>query len=296
MRTPFDRFAKQLICGALTPAGSPKTDAEITHDTQRADVLFTPDPARRAALTAVGLLGRLATGVCLFEPFHRTPDARALRGCLRKLLAFEHEAALRGPAPSGLLSDVEAMLWVLSAGRPTAAMRELGFKAARGYPRGVYTTVPGLRLGIVVLSELPATRDTLLLRLMGAGKTLKRAVAELARLPEDALERALALPILVQLRLEVPAEPTNRTSEDAEFIMSTHDVVEAWKQQWIEQGAEQGTVRTLMDVYEARFGAMPDELRAALESSHDEAKLRGLAKLFTVRPAGEIAEALLKTS
>lgn len=98
--------------------------------------------------------------------------------------------------------------------------------------------------------------------------------------------------------------------------MSTHDVVEAWKQQWIEEGhrtgverglaqgmkrgmergMEQGTVKTLMGVYEARFGAVPNELRAALERIHDEAKLWGLTKLFGARSAEEIAEALLKTS
>jgi len=90
--------------------------------------------------------------------------------------------------------------------------------------------------------------------------------------------------------------------------MSTHAVVEAWKQQWIEegmrqgvergiaQGLERGIVRTLVDVYEARFGAMPAELRAALERTHDEAMLRSFSKLFGVGTASEIAEALRKPS
>jgi hypothetical protein len=90
--------------------------------------------------------------------------------------------------------------------------------------------------------------------------------------------------------------------------MSTHDIVEAWKQQWLEegmrqgvergiaQGVERGIVRTLVDVYEARFGAIPAELRAALERTHDEATLRGFSKLFGVGTASEIAEALRKPS
>jgi hypothetical protein len=38
---------------------------------------------------------------------------------------------------------------------------------------------------LVVVSELPVTRDTLLVRLLGAGSTLKHAIAELQALPAD---------------------------------------------------------------------------------------------------------------
>ena len=48
---------------------------------------------------------------------------------------------------------------------------------------------------LVVVSELPVTRDTLLVRLLGAGSTLKHAIAELQALPAEAPERRLALPV-----------------------------------------------------------------------------------------------------
>jgi hypothetical protein len=310
MRTRFDQFAKQLISGALSPGGHAQTDAEVNHETQRGDVLFVPNPERTNSLSSAGLLGKLAVGVSLFEPFHRTPDLRELKGCLRKQLAFEDAAeqrTLRGTPPSP-----EPMLWVLSAGRPLAALRALRLRQARGFPRGVYRAVPGLQLGLVVIRELPVTRETLLLRLMGAGRVLKRAVAELLALPNDAPERTLALPILVGLRVEITEDPALRTSEDVEFLMSTQDAVEAWKQQLLEegmrrgvergvaqgvaQGVERGIVRTLVDVYEARFGAMPAELHAALERTHDEATLRRYSKLFAVGTVWEIAEALLTPS
>jgi hypothetical protein len=58
---------------------------------------------------------------------------------------------------------------------------------------------------LVVVSELPRTRDTLLLRLMGGGRTLRDAIADLTALPVDAPERILALPHLKRLRIAAPS-------------------------------------------------------------------------------------------
>ena len=63
---------------------------------------------------------------------------------------------------------------------------------------------------------------------MGAGSTLREAIAELKALPEDARECLLALPLLLRLRLEVPIEPARQTQEDEEFMTSTQDIVEKY--------------------------------------------------------------------
>ncbi len=45
----------------------------------------------------------------------------------------------------------------------------------------------------------------------------------------DAPERTLALPILLRLRLQIPPDPTTRTSGDQELRMDTEDIVEKWR-------------------------------------------------------------------
>ena len=45
------------------------------------------------------------------------------------------------------------------------------------WPPGCYDGAPAGTLRLVVISELPRTRDTLLLRMMGAGQTFRDAVA-----------------------------------------------------------------------------------------------------------------------
>ena len=191
-------------------------------------------------------------------------------------------------------------MWVLSAGRPNRGLRALGFRPSRRWGRGIYLAAPGLRFGIVVLSELDPTPDTLLLRLMGAGRVLREAIAELVALPVDAPVRLLALPILVGLRFEIPADASARTPEEQEFIMSTQDLVESvleqGREQGRKQGREQGIGLGLLKVFEARFGAMPPELRTVLDQTHDEATLQSWFELFSLRSSQEIAAVLLGRS
>lgn len=130
-----------------------------------------------------------------------------------------------------------------------------------GGVRGVYASPPLLYTGLVVVSELPRTRDTLLVRLLGAGVVLKHAIAELQALPAEAPERRLALPILLRLRLAVPTDPAQQTSDDQEFLMDTQDIVENWRREAIREAVEQGVERErklLLRLLRRRFGAEVD--------------------------------------
>jgi hypothetical protein len=144
----------------------------------------------------------------------------------------------------------------------------------------------------VVVNELPVARNTLLLRLCGAGAVLKRAIAELKELQADAPERTLALPILLRLRLTVPSDPAKQTTDDQEFLMDTQDIVETWRREAIAEGREEGVARSLVEVYQARFGAMPDELRAVVEDTDDEPTLITWLRLASTRSADEVAAAI----
>jgi hypothetical protein len=86
---------------------------------------------------------------------------------------------------------------VIASGRPDAGIHGLRFHPTTGWPCGLYESPP-LHCTRLVVSELPVTRDPLLVRLLGAGSALKRAVAELQNLPAEAPERRLALPVLLR--------------------------------------------------------------------------------------------------
>jgi hypothetical protein len=92
--------------------------------------------------------------------------------------------------------------------------------------------------------------------------------------------------------LEIPVDPAKQTNDDQEFLMNTQDIVETWRREAVQEGVERGIAHSLIDIYEARFGSMPGEIRAVIEDTHDELTLRAWLKLAGTRGADEIASAI----
>jgi hypothetical protein len=234
----------------------------------------------------LGLLGRVTEKACTLELFHNTPEGEDLAACLIKHGNFRHFLSLRSAPPA------VPVQWVISSGRPDGGIAGLCFHPDGSWPGGVYRGPTLLWTWLIVVSELPTERSTLFLRLLGAGRVLRQAIAELKALPEDAPERSLALPVLLRLRLDVPADPAARTSDDQEFFMDTQDIVEKWRNEAIQEGVDFGLAATVIEFYEDRLGTMPAELRSAVEATHDKRTLRTWIKLAATASAPDIAAAI----
>jgi len=251
-RTRFDRFGKQLVRAAVATCGPVETDAEVPAETRRIDLWFMPDPAREPVPDYLGLRGRITAGPSTLEFFHNTPSGDDLADCVIKHGQFRHFLSLRKPPPP------MPTQWVISSGRPNDAIKGLQLRRMKGWPSGIYESPRLFWTRLVVVSELPVKRNTLLLRLLGAGLVLKQAVAELKALQAEAPERILALPLLVRLRREVPTNPAEQTSDDQEFLMQTQDIVETWRQEAVQEGRQEGRQRlqeVLLRLLRQRFGS-----------------------------------------
>lgn len=227
MRTRFDGFAKDALAITLEIAPRVSLQQGVGADTQYIDAWCEPDPARAHERAKLGLLGRMTEEACALEPYHEPPDEEELLGCVRKQLTWHHALTKKARAanPGAKMVDLPPQ-WILSAGRPAKVMERFELTPMGGdWPAGFYTAVRWLRLRLVVISELPRTPETLLLRLLGAGATLRAAIADLAALPPGAWERMVIGPLIIQFRLALPAEPDQRTPEEEEFFMTSIDYV-----------------------------------------------------------------------
>src|SRR5438132_18031 len=82
-------------------------------------------------------------------------------------------------------------------GRPVTVLEAFGCQVVQP---GVYHAVSGLVMRVIVLAELLRTRETLLLRMLGLGRCLGEALADLQALPDDAWEKSVATPLLIHFR------------------------------------------------------------------------------------------------
>lgn len=252
MVTRYDQFGKQMLRASLESRGTFTPEFEVSPEPQYADGYFVPNLALPSPLEGT-LLGRITVRPSSFEMFSTPPDALEAEGCIRKHLNLRHILRKSLPDETGLPHQ-----WIFSAGKPVTTLKKAGGRRAANWPRGVYALPPILATSIVVLNELPEDRSTLFLRLLGRGRTQRRALAELEGLSEDEFEKCTALPLLVQFRLEVASTPVSPADE--EFLMNTQETYEMFVQRVELRGELDGQRKTVLRQLRRKFGVLPDEL------------------------------------
>jgi len=305
VRHLHDHIGKTIGQAALSLSGATEVEAVIAPDARRADLRHDPDPARDAERALLGLLGRMASFLCLIELYSGAPDVDDALACLMKLIAFRKhlqreadrhreeskERMEKGP----LLPFFSPRCWILAARRPAAVLAMFGATPAPGWPPGVYFgTGPlfgaqgPLPVKIVDAGELPRERSTLLVRFLAAGPLLKGAIADLALLEEGAPERAVAEKVLVELEHVLGAKPSP-TPEEKEFVVSMQG---SWsdarklgrdegrregrdegRREGRDEGRAEGEARALLAVLRARGIAVPDAARERILGQKDPERL-----------------------
>ncbi|WP_437897365.1 hypothetical protein [Sorangium sp. So ce124] len=287
MHNRSDQFTKSLLRDGLSLVSAAETEVEVLAATQKIDVYSVPDPARASERAAMGLLGELSADPSLFEPFHGTPSLRQVRQCLRKQLTWHHElerrarSAARSVAPD---EDTDTppqpavafpALVVIGPGRPETVLDAYRCEPVQA---GVYHAVPGLVMRVVVLAELPRTRTTLLLRLLGSGRRLREALTDLAALPDDTWEKSVATPLLVHFRHGIQ-EPTTDEEDDvsAEIRAWFKEYEQKLRAEERKEGRDEGraqgraeeAARAVLTALRVRGIAVPDAARGRILAEKD---------------------------
>ncbi len=298
MHNPFDHLAKKIGKEALEASGPTVVQYEIFRDAQHADIRHDPDPARDAERARLGLLGRLAAVLCLIEIYGHAPSGAEIRACLGKHFAHWEERERKARSSSKRRKEknlppvpsVEPFLWLVVAVASAPMLRKLDVKTASGWPPGVYFFGDNvLRVGFVVASELPRDRTTLLVRIMAAGPALPEAIADLAALPEDAHERAVAEQILVHLRHVIGKKPS-QSPEEEEFIVTMQGSWKDARKLGREEGRAEGEASALLTVLRGRGIAVTDAARERILAEKDPARIERWIEKASV--AGSFAEVL----
>lgn len=277
MRNRFDHLAKRLGQEALRTSGTTVVHDAVNAETQYADLRHEPDPACQAERDRIGLLGRLASAPCLIEVYSHAPNAEEFRACLAKHLASWQGRARKARSDNKKRSEqtqapdafVDSFLWIIAAGAPTKLLIKLELEAAAGWPPGIYLFgADVLRVGLVIATELPREVSTLLVRLMAAGPLLAQAIKEVAALPADAPERAVAEPVLLAFQ-EMLGQDPGQDPEEQEFIV---DLLKGWENARTEgrtEGRTEAQAEAVLTVLRVRGISVPNAARMRILAQKD---------------------------
>jgi hypothetical protein len=236
-QAPHDQLAKQYLEEFFTPLGWVERQYEVPGEAKYVDVWFVPDPAVLGPAPNLGLLGRIATGKCLLEPYRNAPSRSEVRTSLLKLLWVQEDEQRK--AESALPEAELPRLWVLAATTSEPLLTAAGAVPKADWLPGVYFSPALFRLAIVAIDQLPETQETLWLRVLGRGKIQERAIREVLALPASNPRRETVLRLIaswkVRLDLEELADFTSQ-----EEIMAFSEAFLNWEQETENRGKQKG--------------------------------------------------------
>ncbi len=291
-----DRFAKDYLEEALSRLGVVNLNREVTSEARFVDIYFTPTTAAPDYVQQLGTLGKMATSPAIFEPFRNPVSSPEISSCLGKLLDVSAELERRARREN-LRVDEMAMpkLWILT---PTASATLLqGFHATpdlENWLPGIYFLGEFFKTAIVVIHQLPATSETLWLRLLGRGKVQRKAIAELTALSMTDPLRTNTLELLYQLQSNLASNQAQELeTEDRELVMAIAPVFQeklaAAKQEGRQEGRQEGTEEGRQ---EAQRSILENFWRSRFGESYPSATVWFAP--VSVLPAAEFTELLIQ--
>lgn len=272
MRTMVaDGFSKTLLQEALDPVDAVELQKPVpSHDDQYSDVFCQPRPNRptREQVPYLGLLWDMTATVCTIEPCSKTPTLTALRMLARKQLNLHHQLCKQDRDEARHVSPQ----WVISPGLPVSGLATLPASRDENFPSGFYRTSELLNQRIVVLSELPKTADTRLLRLMGPPEMRQEAKAEIALLSEDDPAKQPWLEFVEKLAYLL-IKKSDIVGEEQGDMTQLGQEFEQFKTELRREGAARGKAEVLLAVLAARGVVVNDVVRRKILACKDLAAL-----------------------
>jgi hypothetical protein len=281
-RLIHDQFAKQYLKELLSSRGKVETSRDVTGEARQIDVFFVPFAEPPENAEPLGLLDKIATTSCVFEPFRNAITPSEIRSCMGKLFDVCGEKERKARTKKQKLTEDELpVLWLLTPTISKTILSEFNARLDKSIGlKGVSSLGGGLRTKIVAIHQLPKTPETLWLRVLGKGRVQREAISELRDLSDENQISSVVLELVYNLltRLEASQE---LDSEDRELIMelspiylqrletATQEGVKQGVKQGLQQGLQQGAKQTKRIVVEnllrVRFGSLDDELSAIIE-------------------------------
>ena len=235
-----DQVAKLLCKTILSPWAQVGTEEEISLSPQKIDVLVTIVPSKpmtEETIESIGLLARILAQETILEPYSSAMGNEDIDDVQRKQLAFQHLQEKQLEQSLGKRRRLNRpRSWIVSPLDSPLVRQSNGLVVSVRFGQGVYEMPEQQAVGVIVLSQLPKTRDTLALRLLDAGERLMDAIEEVLKLDVDDPLLKHLLFVLCETRL-IEVDPMSQPSRLTPEVLAKIDEAIALRDELLRQEA-----------------------------------------------------------
>ena len=255
--TPHDQFAKRYLKGMLSPFAE---EVIISYElpvgeAQQVDVWFMPQS--RQPIPELGCLGQMTIAPTLLEVFRNPLSDDDLFSCIEKLCKVRGEWKRTAKREKLKIQQPDhPQLWMIVPTASQERLRGCNVLPKEEWGDGFFFMGDTLRVGFVVVHQLPVVPETLLLRLLGKGFVQRQAIAELLQLPEQPL-KTMVLENLTKLQIMLKKRQS-RTQDEQELMLNIDVLYEEWRNQIVQEGESRQRSLILRQLTR-RIGVLSDE-------------------------------------
>lgn len=195
----YDQFSKDYLETLLSPYGIVEVAKQIPGEIREVDLYFIPHTP--TIPEELGILAQLANTPSLFEPYRNPVTPKEIEDCLLKLLEIRGQLVRESKRNKTNIVDLQLpRLWIITPTASRQIIAQFGTRLATSWGEGIYCSPELFKTGIIVVHQLPVTKETLWLRLLGRGKVQQQAIDELLALADDYPIKSAILEILYTLQ------------------------------------------------------------------------------------------------
>jgi hypothetical protein len=259
-------FAEEVIISYELPVG----------EAQQVDVWFMPQS--RQSISELGCLGKMTIAPTLLEVFRNPLSDDDLFSCIEKLCKVRGEWKRTAKREKLKVQQPDhPQLWMIVPTASQERLRGCNVLPKKEWGAGFFFMGDTLRIGFVVVHQLPVVPKTLLLRLLGKGSVQRQAISELLELPEQPL-KTVVLENLAKLQIMLKKRQS-RTQDEQELMLNIDVLYEEWRNQIVQEGESRQRSLILRQLTR-RIGVLSDEWSDRVRSlSMEQIEILGEALL-----------------
>lgn len=252
VRTRHDEWVKRVLAVWLESLGDVVIDAHIAGVSRRGDVLFTEQHEDADRRRTLGVLGELARGRVLFEPFRNPVTPAEIQTCVLKVVDLNAQMRRKvRRKKQGEAMIVPTALCVITPSMSEEIRQTAELTRLQQDKPGIYRLAELWGAVIIILDELGENASTVWLRLLGRGRVQAQAVEELLQMDSQEPLRDATFELLMAWQQSLPMTMCSAESEN-DMLENWREIYAKWERKVTSEGRREEKARAIVTVLKAR--------------------------------------------